>query len=69
MKSGGWLTSEISSTVMIASPQGVYGRRMEKGGVHVVSENYILDCITENKLIALPGMNASIDDDSLLSED
>ncbi|GMR51394.1 hypothetical protein PMAYCL1PPCAC_21589 [Pristionchus mayeri] len=68
MKSGGWLTSEISSAAMIVAPQGVYGRRMEREGVHVVGEKYILDCITENKLIALPGMNASIDDDSLLSE-
>ncbi|KAF8368317.1 hypothetical protein PRIPAC_86146 [Pristionchus pacificus] len=70
MKSGGWLTSSASEAALIVAPQGVYGRRERReDGAMVVEEKYILDCITENKLIPLRGMNQTIDDLSLLSED
>ncbi|GMT26754.1 hypothetical protein PFISCL1PPCAC_18051 [Pristionchus fissidentatus] len=69
MKSGGWLTSNASEAVLIVAPTGVYRRREEeRGGVRIVDEKYILDCITSNKMIPLPGETEEIDD-SLLSED
>ncbi|GMS99035.1 hypothetical protein PENTCL1PPCAC_21210 [Pristionchus entomophagus] len=66
MKSGGWLTSSSSEAVLIVAPTEM-NRMREREGVNVVEEKYVLDCISENKIIALPGMNHSIDD-SLLSE-